>query len=89
MLTFATTLCYALLTPTTRPWVPERHGFLSGAHSSPKYSMTEVIERMSAKPVHPLAASPVDREAVTMSTTPLRALSTIDSVHDASHSVTY
>jgi hypothetical protein len=41
---------------------------------------------MSAKPFHPLAASPVDREAVTTSTTPLRALSTIDSVHDALHS---
>ena len=25
MLTFATTLCYALVTPTIHPWVPERH----------------------------------------------------------------
>eukprot|EP00966_Prymnesium_polylepis_P306099 7073350-Prymnesium_polylepis.1 len=25
MVTLATTLCYALVTPTIHPWVPERH----------------------------------------------------------------
>ena len=89
MLTFATTLCYALVTPTIHPWVPERHGFLTGnlrARRSPKFQVNEVIGLMSAKSTYLPSTSPVDYEVKATHVVPPHVLSTIDSVVDALHS---
>ena len=87
MLTFATTLCYALVTPTIHPWVPERHGFLTGnlrARRSPKFQVNEVIGLMSAKSTHLPSTSPVDYEVKATHVVPphvLSRLSTASSMH--------